>query len=107
MKKKQLKKKKTLKDTWDDSSTSKDEEPTNKEVANYALMALGDEISKSIEAHLSFNELLNDFHDLFNEYKLVSKKYKLLKKEHAPLVSDFDRLKIEHDDSLAPCTKCD
>ena len=31
----------------------------------------------------------------------------MLKKEHASLVSDFDRLKIEHNDSLASCTKCD
>ena len=31
----------------------------------------------------------------------------MLKKEHTTLVSDFDRLKVEHNDSLAPCTKCD
>ncbi|XP_064987427.1 putative MO25-like protein At5g47540 isoform X4 [Musa acuminata AAA Group] len=42
--KKLPKKKKILKVTWDESSTSKDEEQTNKgEVANYALMALDDE----------------------------------------------------------------
>ena len=31
----------------------------------------------------------------------------MLKNEHASLVNDFDRLKIEHNDSLASCTKCD
>ena len=70
-------------------------------------MAYGDEVSNSTKAHLSFDELLSTFHDLFDECKLVNKKYKLLKKEHASLVNDFDRLKIKHDDSLAPCTKCD
>ena len=65
-----------------------------------------DEVSSSLDANLSFDELLSTFHDLFDKCKLVSKKYKLLKKEHAYLVSDFDKLKIEHDDNLAPCTKC-
>ena len=71
-------------------------------------MALGDEVSNSIEAHLSFDELLNAFHDLFDEYKLVSRKYKLLKKEHASLVSEFNRLNIMHENEISsPCIKCE
>ena len=54
-------KKKALKATWDDLSTFEYEEPHNKEVANYALMALNNEVSNLIEAHLSFTELLNIF----------------------------------------------
>lgn len=109
MKKKQLKKKKTLKTTYDDSSASKDEKPTNKEeVDNYAPMTLNDELSDSIKSHLVYDDLLIAFNDLYDECKLVSKKYKLLKKEHASLVIEFDKLKNEHDDSiLASCTKCD
>ncbi|CAL9078853.1 unnamed protein product [Musa textilis] len=80
VKKKQPKKKKVLKTTWDDLCASKDKEQINKEVANYMLMALDDKVSSSFEANLSFDELLNTFYDLFDEYKLVSKKYKLLKK---------------------------
>lgn len=63
-------------------------------------MAIRDEVSSSLNANLSFDELLSAFHNLFDECKLVSKKYKLLKKEHTSLVSDFDKLKIEHDDRL-------
>ena len=70
-------------------------------------MAIGDEVSNSIDANLSFDELLSTFHDLFNECKLIIKKYKLLKKEHASLVSDLDRLKVKHNSCLTPCTKCD
>ena len=80
-KRKQPKKKKALKVTWDDSSASEEEEPTNiEQVAHYALMIIGDEVSSSLDANLSFDELLSAFHDLFDECKLVSKKYKLLKK---------------------------
>ena len=46
-------------------------------------MAIGDEVSNSLDASLSFDELLYAFHDLFDECKLVSKTYKLLKKEYA------------------------
>ena len=61
--KEDAKKKKALKATWDDSSASEEEEPTNTEqVAHYALMAIGDEVSNSIDANLSFDELLSVFH---------------------------------------------
>ena len=91
----------------DDSSASEEEEPTNTEqVAHYALMAIGDEVTSSLDTNLSFDELLSDFHELFDEFRILSKKYNSLKKEHASLVSDFDRLKIEHDDSLTPYIKC-
>ena len=69
-------------------------------------MAIGEEVTSSIDANLSFDELLNVFHDLFDECKSISKKYKLLKKEHDSLVSDYNRLNVKHNDSLAPCTKC-
>ena len=71
-------------------------------------MAFGNEVCYSNESSLSYDELFNAFNDLFDDFKLVSKKYKLLKKEHASLVSKFDKLKNEHDDSmLASCTKYD
>ena len=79
LKKNLPKKKKPFKATRDESSTSEDEEQTNKgEVVNYALMALNDEISDSNESYLPYDELLKAFHDLFDECKLVGKKYKLL-----------------------------
>ena len=57
--KKRTPKKKALKATWDDSSASEEEEPTNTEqVAHYALMTIGDEIRSSLDANLSFDELL-------------------------------------------------
>ena len=66
------------------------------------------EVNNSTEVSLPYDEILNVFHDLFDEYKLIGKKYKLLKKKHASLVSEFDKLRNEHDDSmLAPCTKCE
>ena len=80
-KKRQPMKKKALKATWDDSSTSKEEEPTiTEQVAHYALMAIGEKVINLIDADLSFDELLNAFHDLFDECKIISRKYKLLKK---------------------------
>jgi len=104
--KRRQQKKKALKVIWDDSSASKEEEPTNTEqVAHYVLMIIGDEVTSSIDANLSLDKLLNAFHDLFDECKIISKKYKLLKKEQDSLISDFDKLKIKHNDSLAPCTK--
>ena len=78
MKKKLPKKKKALKATWDNSSASEDEELTNKdEGANYALMALNDEVSDSIKSHLAYDDLLIAFNDLYDKCKLVDKKYKL------------------------------
>ena len=59
-----------------------------------------------IYADLSFDKLLNVFHDLFDECKIISRKYKLLKNKHDSLVSNFDKLKTEYHDSLAPCIKC-
>ena len=56
-KKKQPKKKKALKVTWDDSSDSENEEANNKEEANFALMALGGEVCDLINEDLSFDEL--------------------------------------------------
>ena len=70
-------------------------------------MMLNDEVSDSIESYLAYDDLLITFNDLFDECKLVRQKYKMLKKEHASLASDFDRLKFEHNDSLAPYIKCD
>ena len=69
-------------------------------------MAIGEEVMNLIDADLSFDELLNAFHDLFDECKIISRKYKLLKKEHDSLTCDFDKLKTEYHDSLAPCAKC-
>ena len=69
-------------------------------------MAIGEGVSNLIDVYLSFDKLLNAFYDLFDEWKIISRKYKLLKKEHDTLVSNFDKLKIKHNDSLAPCTKC-
>ena len=43
---------------------------------NYALMALNDEVSDSIETPLPQNKLLDAFHDLFDDFKLVGKKIK-------------------------------
>ena len=104
--KKRTSKKKALKATWDDSSASEEEESNTEQVAHYALMAIGDEVTNLIDADLSFDELLNAFHDLFDECKTISRKYKLLKKEHDSLTRNFDKLKIEYHDSLAPCKKC-
>ena len=104
--KKRTSKKKALKATWDDSSASEEEESNTEQVAHYALMAIGDEVTNLIGADLSFDELLNAFHDLFDECKIISRKYKLLKKEHDIFVSNFDKLKIKHNDSLVPCMKC-
>ena len=82
MKKKQPKKKKPLKATWDDSSDSEYEEQSNKEIANYVLMAIGDEVSSSLDVNLSF-------HDLFNECTIMSKMFNCLKKEHAFINNEF------------------
>ena len=60
-------KKKALKATWDNSSASEEEEPTNTEqVVHYALMAIGDEVTSSLDANLTFDELSNAFHELFD-----------------------------------------
>ncbi|CAL9093950.1 unnamed protein product, partial [Musa textilis] len=101
-KKKLPKKKKALKVTWDDSSSSEDEEASNKEEANFALMALGDEVSELFNEDLSFNELLNAFHELFDECKSISKKFNLLK-EHALLQDKLGSLQTP---SLPPFSKC-
>ena len=69
-------------------------------------MAIGEEVSSSIDANLLYDELLNAFHNLFDECKITSRKYKLLKKEHDSLISNFDKLKTEYHNSLARCTKC-
>ncbi|CAL9769382.1 unnamed protein product [Musa acuminata subsp. burmannicoides] len=69
-------------------------------------MTIGEEVTNLIDADLSIDEFLNAFHGLFDEYKTISRKYKLLKKEHDILINNFDKLKTEHNDSLAPCMKC-
>ena len=69
-------------------------------------MTIRDEVTSSLDINLSFNELLSAFHELFDECRTLSKKYNSLKKEYTSLVSNFGRLKIGHDDSLSPCTKC-
>ena len=104
--KKRTSKKKALKATWDDSSASKEEESNTEQVAHYALMAIGEEVTNLLDADLSFDELLNAFHDLFDECKIINRKYKLLKKEHDSFTCNFDKLKTEYHDSLAPCIKC-
>ena len=71
--KKRTSKKKAFKATWDDSSASEEEESNTEQVAHYALMAIGDEVTNLIDADLSFDELLNAFHDLFDECKIISK----------------------------------
>ncbi|CAL9120238.1 unnamed protein product, partial [Musa textilis] len=63
----------------DDSSDSDDEEASNKEEANFALMALGEEVSELFNKELSFDELSIAFHELFDEYRTISKKLNLLK----------------------------
>ena len=77
---------KALKAKWVDSSASEEEESNTEQVAHYALMAIGEEVTNLIDADLSFDELLNAFHDLFDECKIISRKYKLLNKEHDSLV---------------------
>ena len=99
-------KKKALKATWDDSSASEEEESNTEQVAHYALMAIGEEVTNLLDADLSFDELLNAFHDLFDECKIINRKYKLLKKEHDSLTCDFDKLKTKYHDSLNSCIKC-
>ena len=70
-------------------------------------MAIRDEVTSLLDANLTFDELLSAFHELFDECRILSKKYNSLKKEHASPISNFDRLKVEHNDSLASHTKCD
>ena len=51
-------KKKTFKVTWDESSTSKDEEQTDKEeVANYTLVAFHNEASNLTKTPLLYYEI--------------------------------------------------
>ena len=67
-------------------------------------MAIGDEVSSSLNATLSFDELLSAFHELFDECSTLSKMYSSLKKKHAILNIEFEKLK--HDNpSLPPCTR--
>ena len=49
---------------WDESSASEEEESNTEQVAHYALMAIGEEVTNLINVDLSFDELLNTFHDL-------------------------------------------
>ena len=74
--KKRTSKNKALKATWDDSSVSEEEESNTEQVAHYALMAIGEEITDLIDADLPYHELLNAFHELFDECKTISRKYK-------------------------------
>ena len=68
-------------------------------------MAIGDEVSGSLDVNLSFNKLLSAFHDLFDECRIMSKKFNCLKKEHTLINNEFEKLK--HDNPLLPlCTKC-
>ena len=49
---------KVLKTTWDESSTSKDEEQTNEdEVTNYALVAFNNEVSDLTKTPLLYYEI--------------------------------------------------
>ena len=69
---------------------------------------LNDKVNNSIESYLAYDDLLIALNDLYDECQVVGKKYKLLKKKHASIVSEFDKLRNEHDDSmLASCTKFD
>ena len=104
--KKRTSKKKVLKATWDDSSASEEEESNTEQVTHYALMATREEVTNLLDADLSFDELLNAFHDLFDECKVINRKYKLLKRVHDNLTCEFDKLKVEHHDSLNSCIKC-
>ena len=69
-------------------------------------MAFEEGVTDLINADLPYHDLLNAFHELFDECKTISRKYKLLKKEHDSLTCDFDKLKTEYHDSIAPCAKC-
>ena len=67
-------------------------------------MAIGDDVSSSLDVKLSFNELLSAFHELFDECRSLSKKYNSLKKDHAILNVKFEKLKYDNP-SLPLCTK--
>ena len=69
-------------------------------------MAIGDEVSSSLDVNLSFDELLSAFHELFDECRSLSKKYNSLKKDHAILNVEFEKLK-HNNPSLSPWTKCE
>ncbi|CAL9075373.1 unnamed protein product, partial [Musa textilis] len=62
----------------DDSSDSEVEEASNKEEANFALMALGEEVSELFNEELSFDELSIAFYELFDECRTISKKFNSL-----------------------------
>ena len=61
--KKRTSKKKALKATWDDSSAFEEEESNTEQVAHYALMAIGEEVTDLIDADLPYHKLLNAFHE--------------------------------------------
>ncbi|GAV82431.1 zf-CCHC domain-containing protein, partial [Cephalotus follicularis] len=94
------KKKKAMVDTWDDSDPSiSEEEESDEEVVNLALMAMEEDASEDEndnEVQFSFDELQKAYEKLYVEYENVYLKNKTIKKNVISMSKEIDNLKNEN-----------
>ncbi|GAV87939.1 hypothetical protein CFOL_v3_31363 [Cephalotus follicularis] len=85
--------------TWDDSdSSSSEEEGSDEELVNFALMAMEEDTSgdeSENEVNFTFDELQNAYENLFKEYENTCLKNKSLKKNAISMSNEIENLKKE------------
>ncbi|GAV68955.1 hypothetical protein CFOL_v3_12458 [Cephalotus follicularis] len=86
--------------TWDDSDpSSSEQEESDEEVVNLAIMAMEEDASEDEsdnEVQFSFDELQNTYEKLYVEYENVCLKNKTLKKNAISMSKEIDNLKNDN-----------
>ena len=96
-------KRKALKVTWDDSEGSESEqEESENEMANFCLMAKGDEVNllNNDDELYSYEELQDAYNELYENTIKLHAKYKTLKKKETEFLNEIITLKNENENLL-------